>query len=96
MTKLGSPTYTYDLALFLLNLVQTDYYGIYHASNSGVCTWFDFAKAIFEESGQSISVDPCTTDDFPRPAPRPAFSVMDHSAIRINGLQHLSGPGGKH
>jgi len=87
--QVGSPTYTLDLALFLLNLVQTDYYGIFHASNSGVCSWFDFAKAIFEESGKSIQLDPCTTDDFPRPATRPAFSVMDHSAIRINGLQYL-------
>ncbi|MFC5649815.1 dTDP-4-dehydrorhamnose reductase [Paenibacillus solisilvae] len=87
--QIGSPTYTLDLALFLLELVQTDYYGVYHASNSGVCSWFDFAQAIFEESGVSIQLDPCTTADFPRPAPRPAFSVMDHSAIRINGLKDL-------
>ena len=87
--QIGSPTYTLDLARFLLGLVQTDYYGIYHASNSGVCSWFEFAQAIFEESGKTIQLDPCTTDEFPRPAPRPAYSVMDHSAIRINGLADL-------
>ena len=87
--QIGSPTYTYDLAAFLLELVHTDYYGIYHASNSGICSWFDFAKAIFEDSGAHITVEPCTTADFPRPAPRPAYSVMDHTAIRSNGLKLL-------
>lgn len=87
--QIGSPTYTYDLAAFLLELVFTDYYGIYHASNSGSCSWFDFAKAISEDSGSNIIVEPCTTADFPRPAPRPAYSVMDHSAIRCSGLTLL-------
>lgn len=87
--QIGSPTYTYDLAAFLLELVQTDYYGIYHASNSGICSWFEFANAIFEDSGTTILVEPCTTADFPRPAPRPAFSVMDQTAIRSNGLNML-------
>ncbi|MFX3632153.1 MAG: dTDP-4-dehydrorhamnose reductase [Candidatus Pristimantibacillus sp.] len=85
----GSPTYTYDLAEFLLQLVQTDYYGIYHASNTESCTWFEFAQAIFNESGKTVQVDPCTTEQFPRPAPRPAYSIMDHSAIRSNGLPPL-------
>lgn len=88
--QIGSPTYTLDLALFLLELTQTDYYGIYHASNTGTCSWFEFAQAIFEESGLTkIQLEPCTTEEFPRPAPRPAYSVMDHSAIRTNGLQEL-------
>lgn len=87
--QLGSPTYTYDLTAFLLELVNTDYYGIYHASNSGVCSWYEFAKAIFEDSGVNIQVEPCTTSEFPRPAPRPAYSVMEHSAIRSNGLNVL-------
>jgi len=87
--QIGSPTYTYDLARFLVDLVQTEAYGIYHASNAGVCTWYEFAKAIFEESGSSIRIEPCTTEQFPRPAPRPAYSVMDHSAIRQNGFSDL-------
>ncbi|MBW7475047.1 dTDP-4-dehydrorhamnose reductase [Paenibacillus oenotherae] len=88
--QVGSPTYTLDLALFLLELAGTDYYGIYHASNSGVCSWYEFAQAIFEDSGLTrMQLEPCTTDEFPRPAPRPAYSVMDHSAIRTNGLADL-------
>lgn len=87
--QIGSPTYTHDLAAFLLELVETDYYGIFHASNSGSCSWFEFAKAIFEENGINMLVEPCTTEDFPRPAPRPAYSVMDQSSIRINGLRAL-------
>lgn len=87
--QFGSPTYTRDLAAFLVQLIQSEYYGIYHASNSGTCSWYEFAQAIFEESGITIRTEPCTTEQFPRPAPRPAYSVMDHSAIRQNGLQDL-------
>ncbi|CAG7647694.1 dTDP-4-dehydrorhamnose reductase [Paenibacillus solanacearum] len=87
--QIGSPTFTEDLAAFLLRLVATEKYGIYHASNSGKCSWFDFAKAIFEESDLQIAVDPCTTEEFPRPAPRPNFSVMDHMSIRTNGFEDL-------
>lgn len=91
----GSPTYTADLAQFLLELVQTENYGIYHASNSGECTWFEFAEAIFAEAesilgkAYSVCVEPCTTEDFPRPAPRPRNSVMEHLAIRTNGFKDL-------
>jgi dTDP-4-dehydrorhamnose reductase len=87
--QVGSPTYTLDLARFLLELVRTDYYGIYHASNSGICSWYEFAKAIFEERGLNVQVEPCTTAEFPRPAPRPAWSVLDHGAIRVHGLKPL-------
>ncbi|OPH53096.1 dTDP-4-dehydrorhamnose reductase [Paenibacillus ferrarius] len=88
--QFGSPTYTVDLALFLEKLIQSDFYGIYHASNSGVCSWFDFACVIFEESGvNSIKVEPCTTEEFPRPAPRPRNSAMAHGAILANGFADL-------
>jgi dTDP-4-dehydrorhamnose reductase len=87
--QVGSPTFTEDLADFLLKLVVTENYGVYHASNSGVCSWYDFAKAIFEESKVSITVNPCTTEEFPRPAPRPKYSVMEHMAIRANGFDDL-------
>jgi len=87
--QIGSPTYTYDLAKFLIELAQTEAYGIYHASNTGVCSWYEFAQAIFEESGIAIRTEPCTTEQFPRPAPRPAYSVMDHAAIRQNGFTDL-------
>jgi dTDP-4-dehydrorhamnose reductase len=91
----GSPTYTMDLAAFLVHLIQTEKYGIYHVSNVGECTWYEFAKAIFEEASKIlgenyvVQVEPCTTEEFPRPAPRPRNSVMDHMAIRTNGLEDL-------
>ncbi|MFM9280010.1 dTDP-4-dehydrorhamnose reductase [Paenibacillus jiagnxiensis] len=91
----GSPTYTVDLARFMLELLGTEKYGIYHASGSGACTWYEFTKAIFEEAGQILKLSfnaellPCSTDDFPRPAPRPANSVMDHLSIRVNDLADL-------
>ncbi|MCE5169392.1 dTDP-4-dehydrorhamnose reductase [Paenibacillus profundus] len=82
----GSPTYTCDLTLFLEELVMTEKYGIYHASNTGICTWYEFAQAIFEEAKMPVKVEPCTTEQFPRPAPRPRYSAMEPMAIRVNGL----------
>ncbi|MCM3493400.1 dTDP-4-dehydrorhamnose reductase [Paenibacillus lactis] len=91
----GSPTYTVDLAKFLLELIETEKYGIYHASNTRACTWYEFAEAIFAEAqsitarSYSVKVLPCTTEDFPLPAPRPRNSVMEHLSIRTNGLTDL-------
>lgn len=85
----GSPTYTLDLAQFLTELVLTDRYGIYHASNGGKCTWFQFAQAIFEETGKKVELIPCTTEEFPRPAPRPAYSVFGHEAMERAGFKPL-------
>ncbi len=87
--QIGSPTYTVDLARFLQILMETDNYGIFHATNSGQCSWYKFAKAIFEGSGVNISINPCKTTEFPRPAPRPAFSVLEHRAIRLHALPDL-------
>lgn len=82
----GCPTYTKDLAEKIMELIQTDRYGTYHISNSGSCTWYEFARAIFEISGINIEVNPCTTDEFPRPARRPKNSVFEHLALRLNGF----------
>ncbi|OAB43001.1 dTDP-4-dehydrorhamnose reductase [Paenibacillus glacialis] len=90
----GSPTYTVDLANFLLEIMPTEKYGVYHASNSGSCTWYEFTQAIFEEARRlGIKIvaqpEPCSTDEFPRPAHRPANSVMEHLSIRTNGFEDL-------
>ncbi|GAB6676589.1 dTDP-4-dehydrorhamnose reductase [Bacillus cereus] len=85
--QVGSPTYTTDLARFIINLVQTEKYGIYHGSNSGVCSWYEFAKAIFEQSNIEIEVNPLKTEDFPRPAVRPKYSVLDKGMIEQNGFE---------
>lgn len=91
----GSPTYTVDLARFVLELIQTEKYGVYHASNSEACTWYEFTQAIFAEAEDILGLkftaklEPCATEQFPRPAPRPGYSVMEHLAIRTNGFQDI-------
>ncbi|WP_219839164.1 dTDP-4-dehydrorhamnose reductase [Paenibacillus sp. R14(2021)] len=88
--QFGSPTYTLDLAVFLVGLVQTEHFGIFHASNRGACTWFDFAHAILQESGNTrVKLEACSTAEFPRPAARPAYSVMRHAAIERYDLNDL-------
>jgi dTDP-4-dehydrorhamnose reductase len=86
---IGCPTYTLDLAKFIIQLIQTEKYGIYHVSNSGNCSWYEFAKEIFRISGLPTSVVPITTEQFPRPAPRPKYSVFEHLALRLNGFPEL-------
>ena len=88
--QVGTPTYTKDLARFLAELIQTELYGIYHASNSGFCSWFDFARAIFKTAGlEQVKVRPISTPELNRPAPRPAFSVLDNYCLRLQGLAAL-------
>ncbi|MNJ40606.1 dTDP-4-dehydrorhamnose reductase [compost metagenome] len=84
--QIGCPTYTIDLAATIIDLMQSSKYGTYHVSNSGQCSWYEFATAIFELSGSKATVVPVHSDSFPRPAVRPAFSVFDHMALRINGF----------
>ncbi|MDN4620704.1 dTDP-4-dehydrorhamnose reductase [Paenibacillus sp. PsM32] len=91
----GSPTYTVDLAEFLTELMVTEKYGVYHASNSDSCTWYEFTQEIFRQATDILDVDiqavlePCATSEFPRPAPRPANSVMEHLSIRTNGFTDI-------
>lgn len=84
--QVGSPTYTVDLAEFLIELVQTEKYGIYHCTNSGICSWYEFAEEIFKIAKKDIKVNPLTSDQFPRPAKRPAYSVLGDLSVRINGF----------
>jgi dTDP-4-dehydrorhamnose reductase len=74
--QVGSPTFTGHLADALVALSRTEDFGIHHVAASGACSWFDFARAIFERAGSDTRVEPCTTAEFPRPAPRPAYSVL--------------------
>ncbi len=87
--QIGSPTYAVDLAGFITALVQTEKYGIYHCTNSGSCSWYEFAQAIFEESGIEVNLQPLSTEEFPRPAARPHYSVLDDFALRVNGFSSL-------
>ncbi|TDI45232.1 MAG: dTDP-4-dehydrorhamnose reductase [Acidobacteria bacterium] len=76
----GRPTYCPDLARMTFDLVDRGAQGTWHAANDGHCTWFDFATAIVGQAGSACEVRRCPTTDHPRPAPRPAFSVLDLSA----------------
>lgn len=75
--QIGSPTWTMDLALAIRTLLEKGCRGTYHAVNSGFCSWNEFAKAIFEETGTSVVVKPMTTAELGRPAQRPLYSVLD-------------------
>ncbi len=66
--QIGSPTYTVDLARFMIELIRSEKYGIYHATNTGVCSWYEFAVEIFNQAGIDVKVNPVTTEEFPRPA----------------------------
>lgn len=84
----GSPTWTRDLAHAILSLLKTDQRGIYHAANSGFCSWNGFAQAIFEEAGLSVHVRGMTTEQLNRPARRPLYSTLDCSKLtRDTGFQ---------
>ena len=83
----GTPTYAYDLALAIYTIVSERKYvgntGIYHYSNEGVCSWFDFTKMIAELSGQTdCDIQPCHSNEFPSPVKRPAYSVLDKTKFK--------------
>ena len=84
--QLGSPTYTVDLAVALRALVESELYGIYHVTNSGTCSWYEFAAAIATALRSRSRVEPCRSADFPRPAARPRNSVLDNAHYRSSGL----------
>jgi len=87
--EVGTPTYTPDLAYGISQLIETDYYGIYHLTNSGSCSWCEFAKYIFEVAGLDINVVPVTASEFSRPAPRPSYSVLKNKKWIENGFEPL-------
>ncbi len=87
--QIGCPTYAVDLAECISSLIRTEKFGIYHVSNSGHCSWYEFASAIFNELNYEIKLSPCVTSDFPRPAHRPGLSILDHTALRINGFKSM-------
>lgn len=85
--QVGTPTYAYDLAAAIFDILEYRKYegnsGIYHYSNEGVCSWFDFTKLIAEYSGQTTcDIQPCHSDEFPSPVKRPAFSVLDKTKVK--------------
>ena len=87
--QIGSPTYTADLALLLCDMVITEKYGIYHATNEGVCSWADFAEEIFHIAGKKVKVNHIPTSEYPTRAIRPLNSRMDKSKLDDMGFHRL-------
>ena len=87
--QIGSPTYTRDLARLLTDMVQTDRYGVYHATNEGICSWYEFARAIMGQFHLSCDVRPVTTADYPTAAKRPLNSRLSKDCLDQNGFARL-------
>ena len=87
--EVGTPTYTSDLAEAIFQLIKTDYYGIYHITNSDSCSWCEFARYIFEIAGRDVKVIPVTASEFARPAPRPHYSVLNNKNWVEKGFEPL-------
>lgn len=85
----GSPTYTYDLARLLVDMIVTNKYGIYHATNEGICTWYEFACEIFRQAGVQVEVEPVSSEAFPAKAKRPSNSRMSKDKLEQNGFRRL-------
>jgi len=89
--QIGSPTSTVDLARAIINLMETEHYGLYHATCEGKCSWYDFAKKIFEIKNIDIKVNPVNSDQFKRDAERPKYSVLDNYMLKLidkNNFKH--------
>ena len=87
--QIGSPTYTYDLARLIVDMVETEKYGRYHATNEGFCSWYEFACEIFRQAGMNVKVHPVTSDEFPAKAKRPHNSRMSKEKLSENGFERL-------
>ena len=87
--EVGSPTYTPDLAYGISQLIETDYYGIYHLTNSGSCSWCEFARYIFDVAEVDVKVIPVTASEFARAAPRPSYSVLENKNWVDKGFEPL-------
>ncbi len=85
----GSPTATADLAVLLSDMIETEKYGVYHATNEGICTWYEFTCEIFRQAGIDIEVVPVTTEEYNAKAKRPANSRMSKDKLDANGFKRL-------
>ncbi len=87
--QIGAPTYTKDLAEFIVSLVLTNKYGTYHGVNEGYCSWYEFAKEIFEKSGLSININPISSEEYPTRAKRPLNSRLGKTNSDVANIKRL-------
>jgi len=87
--QIGSPTYTYDLSRLLVDMVETEKYGLYHATNEGLCSWYEFACEIFRQAGIDVKVTPVDSNFYQTRAKRPKNSRMNKDKLEANGFTRL-------
>lgn len=91
--QIGSPTYTYDLSKLMCDMIVTDKFGTYHATNEGFCSWAEFAQYIFDKAGKNVIVHPTTTEEYkklvPNQADRPLNSRMSKASLDKAGFHRL-------
>ena len=87
--QIGSPTFTYDLAPLICDMIETEKYGIYHATNEGECSWAEFAEHIFKVAGQNVLVHHITTEEYPTKAVRPKNSRLSKKSLDEAGFKRL-------
>ena len=93
--QIGSPTYTYDLSRLLVDMAEKENYGRYHATNEGLCSWYEFACEIFKQAAEidpaygKVSVSPVSSDQYPAKAKRPSNSRMSKEKLTENGFEKL-------
>lgn len=87
--QIGSPTYTYDLAKLCVDMIQTQEYGVYHATNEGICSWYEFACEIFKQANMNVKVNPVDSSAFPVKATRPKNSRMSKDELDKHGFKRL-------
>lgn len=87
--QFGAPTYTYDVAALACDILASGKYGVYHTPNEGCCSWYDFAKEIFQRRGLDVKVNPISTMRYPTPAERPKNSRLSMRSLDEAGFAHL-------
>lgn len=87
--QFGSPTYTPDLARLMCDMIRTNHYGVYHATNEGFCSWADFAEEIMKQSGRKCRIHPVTTEEYNAPVKRPANSRLSKESLTEAGFDRL-------
>lgn len=87
--QIGSPTFSADLAKLIVEMIKTNKYGVYHATNEGFCSWYDFACAIFRMTKCDVKVNPVTSEQYVTAAKRPKNSRLSKKALEENGLEKL-------
>lgn len=84
-----TPTYTLDLANQIARILPTGHFGLFHMTNEGACTWFEFAQAIFEIAGVEADLSPTSSDAYKAPAARPKYSVLENARLKELGLNQM-------